>query len=312
MDLKYHIGRVLDLLLWMRDCHRYRKIDYFQYKKLCSFHKMPDINPFQYNLGYGNNMAVNALTGHKMNCFRDYLEHGLWYSDTISVLDRIIKTKKVNNIYTYSNFRKEIIEKALSNLGLSNKVIAVGPYIIGAKNFYPREQLEIIKQKLGKTLLVFPMHSYPGVDNQYDQDAFINEIDKIRNNFDTILVCLAYKDVQRKAYKLFNKKGYLLVSNGCPGDPMFLSRQKDLIELSDITMSNGMGTHIGYSIALGKPHYFFYQRIDSKVAKPTAAELRELQVREDMAQKVKLLFGQFSDVISEEQVHFIKQLWGEF
>ncbi len=310
--LNYRFTRYVDLLLWKRDCNRYKNTDYFHYQELCSFHKLPDFSPYQFNVGYGNAQAIETLLGHKIDYYNDYLEHGLWYSENIGVLNWILELKKIGTIYTYSQFRKQIVENALKEGGYSNKVVAVGPYIRGAENFHTKEELKALKKKLGKVLLVLPMHSYPGVDNSYDTDSFLNEIERIKPQFDTVLVCLAYKDVQRGAYEHFKKKGYTLVSNGCPGDPHFLSRQRDLMELSDLTMSNGMGTHIGYSISLNRPHYFFYQKIESKVANPTAAELRELQCREELALKMSELFGKMSFEITGEQVEIIKKYWGLF
>lgn len=57
-------------------------------------------------------------------------------------------------------------------------------------------------------------------------------------------------------------KGYTIVCPGNRFDPRFLSYQRDMIELSGMTMSNDLGTHIGYIVALNGPHYMFKQKVE--------------------------------------------------
>ena len=42
-------------------------------------------------------------------------------------------------------------------------------------------------------------------------------------------------------------------------DCLFLSRLRSLISISDLTMSNSVGTHVGYCVYMGKPHYVYGQ-----------------------------------------------------
>ena len=148
-------------------------------------------------------------------------------------------------------YRVNIIENTPNN----NGAYAIGPHIAYAKHAYSKEKLEEEKKRLGENLLVFPAHSTFGLDSSYDIKNFCEEINHIGENFDSIRVCLFWKDVLNGTAKNYEKEGYEVVTAGHFYDPLFLSRQKSIIETSTKTMSNHMGSYVGYSIFMNKPHY---------------------------------------------------------
>lgn len=150
-----------------------------------------------------------------------------------------------------SPYRAKIIENAPNNHG----AYAVGPYIAYAKHAYSKEKLEKEKKRLGKNLLVFPTHSTLGLKVTYDMENFCEEINDIGKDFDSIRICLYWKDVLDGAAKFYEKEGYEVVTAGHYYDPLFLSRQKSIIETSTKTMSNHMGSYVGFCIHMNKPHY---------------------------------------------------------
>lgn len=86
-----------------------------------------------------------------------------------------------------------------------------------------------------------------------------------------------------------------------------MNRQRDLIELADMTISNSIGTHIGYCICLGTPHYLFAQKID------WAGGIKE-QDRITLSTRVELYnaFGSRRPIITPQQIEIVKKYWGEF
>ena len=70
------------------------------------------------------------------------------------------------------------------------------------------------------------------------------------------MVSIYWNDVDSDLCELFRKKGAMLASNGFRCDDNFIRRLKAIIQLSDVTLGNDLGSHIGYSIYLGKPHIF--------------------------------------------------------
>ena len=128
--------------------HKVRNIDYFDYEKLVyPNHKVP--YGFASVLNYGNWKAVAKLKGSRFNLIKDYLEHGLSFFEDINAVPAIgyIDRKTIRTIYTYSDKRKETIEQYLKSRNFQKKVIAVGPYVLGADFFHSEKELKEIFSK---------------------------------------------------------------------------------------------------------------------------------------------------------------------
>ena len=74
-----------------------------------------------------------------------------------------------------------------------------------------------------------------------------------------MLVCLYYRDILNGNYAQYEEAGFTVVTAGYREDCLFLSRLRSLISISDLTMSNSVGTHVGYCVYMGKPHYVYDQ-----------------------------------------------------
>lgn len=173
-------------------------------------------------------------------------EHGLYFGDYI---EKESIGKSVNLNITISNRRIDILNKShIKNC------ISIGPYIHYASDYYSSKKLKELKRKLGKVLLAFPPHSTRTVDAVYNKDRFIEYLMGQQKNYDTIMVCFFYKDIQSKSFVEYRNKGFMIVTAGHMFDANFLSRQKAIISLADHTVSVTIGTHIGYCIFLGKSH----------------------------------------------------------
>ena len=223
-----------------------KSLDYFHFKELLK----KDYDPpkfFKSVTFYGNYKAVSNLLNKHFSFLTEYLEHGVCFINTpesarlLGYLDRIF----IKTIYTYGPVRKKLIEEYLQLKNLKRTVIAVGPYIKGAANFYSPDKLSEIKSKYGKILLAYPQHSIENVNVSYDSFELIREINKRRSDFDNVFICLYWKDIllHPEYVERYESEGYVVVTNGHRSDPKFLSRQKDLIELSDMMITNGLGTH---------------------------------------------------------------------
>lgn len=293
--------------------HKFAKIDYFDYKKLIT---MPDIilpSPYLFNLSYGLFLPIKKIYKGKVDMFHDYIEHGLFYSETATLLEYILDRKPINRIFTFSERRKKQLQNILAKRKLKLDVQAMGPIIPYADNFHSPTELVNIKTRLGRTLLVIPMHSWTGVNNEFKHDEFVEEIERIKSDFDSVLVCLYYMDIRKGKQAYYENKGYTVVTNGDRLDPCFISRHKDLIQLADLTMSNGIGTHIGYSISLGKPHYYFKQEMRVELEKNVKKDEEQEQLyRVELEKKIVKLFGNYSCEITQDQKDFVTKYWGEF
>ena len=184
-----------------------------------------------------------------------YIEHGIFFGNLVREDEKIYPLK---NVITYGAMRV----KHLKASGINKDILPIGPFIHYAVPLLEGEEFYKLKKELGRVLLVFPSHSIIGVDSDYDQGAFINKIEKIRSDYDSVLVSLYWTDALKpEIVRLYESFGYKIVSSGHRFDLNFLSRQRSIIELADFTISNSVGTHVGYCIYLNKPHYIYRQEI---------------------------------------------------
>jgi hypothetical protein len=153
---------------------------------------------------------------------------------------------------------------------ITMKEIKKESYVIGApffyaESFFSQKEIQSEKLRLGKNLLVFPAHSVPRVGIVYDIEKFITYLQKLKNKFDSIRICMYYRDIQKKFHKKYLENGFECVTAGHKFDINFLSRLKSLIMISDATVSNKVGSYTGYSIYFRKPHRLFFDNYDFEV-----------------------------------------------
>lgn len=200
--------------------------------------------------GIANNLKKYSGYNEPINAC---IEHGVYFGGFVNDSETI--NSGLSAIITFGSKRYEHIKKVTDK-----RVIKIGPYIHYADQYYSEEEIKNIKRKLGANLLVFPTHSIDNVNVNYNIQKFIFEIKKIGKKFDTINICLYWKDIQRGLHNAYKDEGFNIVTAGHRNDPNFLNRLKTIITLSDYTISNDIGTHIGYCIYLNKPHYVFNQK----------------------------------------------------
>lgn len=140
-------------------------------------------------------------------------------------------------------------------------------YKVGAPFFYTQSLLseggiKSERARLGKNLLVFPAHSMHNSTVSFDMESWIDNIRSHSKGFDSVRICIYWKDYILGRHKKYLEAGYECVSAGHIFDYNFLPRLRSLIEVSDATMSNRIGSFIGYSIFLEKPHSYIDQSMD--------------------------------------------------
>ncbi|MDD7333714.1 MAG: hypothetical protein PUG70_04905 [Lachnospiraceae bacterium] len=193
------------------------------------------------------------------------IEHGI--NDYENALNPYEIGRPTENIITLSKFRKDTIER-LSD----KKAIVIGPYIAYAEGHYSDEEISMMHKQNGRTLLVFPTHSTKEIDTSYDVESFIVEIRKLREEFDTVLVCVYWKDIVRGIHKYYEKEGYQIVCAGHIYDINFLKRLRSILELSDAVVFNQTGTGVGYAMQLQKPCYIYSQELNYTMKIPSVIQ----------------------------------------
>ena len=211
-------------------------------------------------------------------------------------------------IFSIGDYRKEILSQKTDK-----QHFALGPYIHYVEPSLSGNKLKKEKQRLGKTLLVFPAHSTHHEDVTYDAENFCAEILKIKitHNFDSVRVCLYWKDILNGYSKIYQKYGFECVCAGHMFDKYFLPRLKSIIMSSDITMSNSDGTHLGYCIYLNKPHYLWSQ---AREYNQDNVAMQEKEYKADLEKKLleeqqefEQIFSEYREDISDEQLKIIEK-----
>lgn len=191
-------------------------------------------------------------------------------------------------------------------------IIAIGAPFLYAKSILSKEDILKERIRLGKNLLAFPTHSTYYADVEYDAQPFIRLLKEQQKNFDTVRVCVYWRDYQRGLVKPYIDAGFECVCCGHIRDPFFLERHRALLEIADATISNAIGSYIGYSIALNKPHWLVPDKFDLKDHVGDEGK-REVEVW-DSSPKYAALRKPFLDnpnfVITDEQRQMVDKYWG--
>lgn len=315
MSIKDYLRLLRNFFSYYSYVIRTRKVDYFDYEKLarpCSIFAGMTLKPgLLGNRCYGNWKAMKNAMGDKFDS-HSMIEHGIYFERRI--LFEECEMPEISTIYTYSPYRIDVLwEHYQGKLG--KKVVAVGSYIKYAPHFHTEAELRVIKERYGKILLVFPSHPSPTNDTVYDFEEFMSEIDRVGKDFDSIFVSMFWVDIVNGRHKIYKDKGYTIVCSGNRHDPRFLSRQRDLIELADMTMSNDLGTHVGYCVALNRPHYMFKQKVELNLEHEEAkivAELENIKSAFDQERnQIQQVFGECRQTITEEQRKIVSYYWGD-
>ena len=212
------------------------------------------------SLNYTNNLYKNGSYGvaysllnyvgedPEKSCLTCPIEHGLLISGQQMVAEESINCS--NYIITNSLHSEKRIEKVSEK-----KVIKIGPYIEYATSVIAEHELQKLKELYGRTLLVFPTHGIKGYGPQFSIEIFIEEIERVRKSFDTVLVCMYFYDILCNHHKPYEKMNYIIVCAGNESNKFFLNKLKTIICLSDAVISNAYTTGLQYAIHMKKPVY---------------------------------------------------------
>ena len=278
----------------------------FNYKELSQpvpFYPIEKIKDANF---YGVCHCLKWFSG--VNRISPSIEHGLYLGNYVPFATKLKTTK---SIITFSNNRK----KHLINANIDKPIFTIGPYIHYAYNIISDKRYRLLKNSLGKTLLLFPSHSINNFNVINDIQELINKTIKIASNYDTVMVCLFYKDIINDIYpRYFEEAGFKIVTAGHKYDLNFLSRLKLIIQLADLTISSTIGTHTGYCIYLNKPHYVIQQQIIKRKDNDCIInEIRNDEQLKTFQEEEKVILNEFivcSEVITENQKEIIDKYWG--
>ncbi len=253
---------------------------------------------------YGTGDALLSYSNYKKDIM-GIIEHGVNFSNSVPPEGAV---DGLNGIITFNQRRVDILREHYDV-----KIYKIGPYIHYCSPLFSNEIIAQEKQKNGKTLVVFPSHSIKGVHSNYDEQDLIARIDHVKKEygFDTVLLSFYFVDINNGAHIPFEKHGFKIITPGHKNDKNYLRRLKYIISLADVTMSNEIGTILGYCIYLNKPHYLYVQEIKytgHNASKEFYDErLRTYKISEA---EINAVFNFYSEEISDAQLDIYEKYWG--
>ena len=260
------------------------------------------------NNSFGIGHCLRAYASYKKNYVNGWIEHGYFWADVVSSLAAKSFAK---TILTFGAHRVKVNQQLLPN----KQVIAIGPYIHYAPDYLSEQEFDKLKKELGRVLLVFPVHSGTGMKTEFDVGELFRYIDGISDGFDTILFSLFWSDITDEFVKvLCGHEKVIIACSGHRYDWNFLSRQKTLIKLADVTMSNGLGTNLVYCTYLGRPHWLVNQTIERSAKDDNGVAHLEYIKKNANNSSIKKdfleAFGSFSDSLTNAQFELCRSTFG--
>ena len=237
----------------------YKKIRQINIKKNINneLNDIRDISLVPTNGNYGHEFWLRRYSGYDENIYA-MIEHGIYFGNNVSKVG--IKSEwDVGSIITFGKYRQSLLQK----LYPQHYIVMAGPLI-----HYANIDLDYKNKILSqinpneKTLTAFPPHSISKIKSKYDMNVFVKKIHDIAEtlNYKNIIVSIPYIDFESETVVYYKSKGFFIVSGGA-NPVQFLPRLKAIFSVSDLTISSGLGTHIGYSIHMNKPHIMFFNNI---------------------------------------------------
>jgi hypothetical protein len=139
----------------------------------------------------------------------------------------------------------------------------VGNYLHYVEPFYNDEAFSRYKRKLGRNLLVFPVHSLKYLKLEYDFNAYIEFAAEEAKKFDSLTVCVYYADYDSDVTRKFRSLGANIVSAGLHIDPSFARRLKTIISSADGVLTNSIGSHVLFCLGVDIPVKYYSQALQA-------------------------------------------------
>lgn len=195
------------------------------------------------NKWYGHDHWLANVVKSHLSRGNYRIEHGIMRSsppkDTLDEDKAFSRT-----IFVQGNSRLEFYNRE----GLT--AIPIGPYIRHVEN----ADYEINEEK--EIVTLFPFHSHQNNKMVDAPQHYANVNASLRSRDLRVFICLHFRDLNNATKTFFRNAmpdlDLTFVSAGLPNQN-FLPRLKCILQNSAFCLTNGWGTHVGYSYELGTP-----------------------------------------------------------
>lgn len=277
------------------------------------YHNKKNIGVIRSNSDYGHEYWIKEYCNFDKSIYA-LIEHGVYFGKNTNKVG-IEYDYELKTILTYGNYREEILKIGFPKYN----VYKIGPRIAYAKtdSEYFKKLIEESQGK--KVLTIFPTHSTKVLKANYDIKYLLSEAYSIMNDrsIEFLRVCLPQADIDNGTADLFIKEGCTVVSAG-QDKIQFLPRLRAIIEASNLTMSNSLGTNLGYCIYLNRqqiliPQEQYYEGEKEEFQKEFT-KMRSNNSLVDFKLEQDLFLSLFNKYINEnittEQIRVCDYYWG--
>lgn len=269
------------------------------------------------NQFYGDEELLRNYAGVKEDLYA-IIEHGLYFGNNTSKVGNSFEWE-LGCILTSGDYRKELINREFPDYFCET----IGPMIhyAAVDNGFKEDLRSKIDDKK-RTMLFFPVHGNEYFTPEYDTEKTLLKILEIadKNLCYNIIVCVYNGNMElfKSVAEKLNHNRIIITTCGNRYDASFLGKQKAMIELSDLTISNNLGTHLGYCIYLGKPHIllpqsFSYIGDEAVIKADFGTDNRSENWKDDFEQEKALfqrIFHPGQSKITHEQWELCDFYWG--
>lgn len=262
------------------------------------------------NAGYGHEYWIRRYSGYSGRVY-GAIEHGVYFGDNTSTsMNPIPGEWRFGSFITYGDYRMQLLSKAYPE----HLIVKIGPYIqySSSDRGYKESIRGMFLRREGRTLAAFPAHSVRNGKRKFSHEEFAEAVDGYAAKMDCLnkVACISPMDFREEILSPYRERGFVVATSG--EDPRsFLPRQRAVMELSDITVSNDLGTHVGYSVCLGVPHVILNPVKENDIEGLDVGTNKEVLIRQK-----RLFHRVFSGksamgVITGEQRSLVDYFWGD-
>lgn len=209
---------------------------------------------------YGHASVIKRYAGIDPGCpIKGVIEHGIAFSGKVEQFEAHAPLPVA--------FVTSVSRMKAFNAASQKTTFILGNYFSYTPYLSSLEELERERKRLGRTLLVMPAHSTHHIEALYDIHAYCGALSELGKDFQTVQVCLYWKDVLRGMAEVYRAYGFEVVTAGHMYDKYFLPRLKSIMDCASVVTMNFIGSHVGYAVYLNKPvHYLSIGPVKSKLA----------------------------------------------
>lgn len=182
--------------------------------------------------------------------------------------------------------------------------VAVGPLILYARALAPPETSS------ARRLVFFDAHSSDYLTASYDVGVAVERLEELRDEFDELVVCLYWRDILLGRAELYRRHGFRCVTAGHIFDPRFLFRLVDIIASASVVLTDSVGSHLLYALALDRPVWLEHTPTEYDVAGNAPYGTAGPPGEGELIERAAELFSRRVEHVEPEQRAFADELCG--